>query len=235
MKKIFITGTSRGIGQELANYYCSQGYTVFGCSRNPASIQHANYTHFSLDLKDSQAISKCISDNFHLLNDLDILINNAGLAAMSPTLLADPQQFKNIFEVNFFAPFNLIQQLSRGMIKKKQGRIINFSTVLNSYNYVGHMAYALSKNALEVLTTQLSAEMAAYGITLNAIGITLLDTDMTKNMSESIKSNFLAQQPIPRKGSVKDIIHLCDFYIHPQSDFISGQVVYLGGVPRRSC
>lgn len=180
-------------------------------------------------------ISKCISENFHLLNDIEVLINNAGLAAMSPTLLTDPQQFKKIFEVNFFAPFFLIQQLSRGMIRKKSGRIINFSTVLNSYNYSGHMAYALSKNALEVLTVQLSNEIATYGLTLNAIGITLLDTDMTKNMSQDKKDDFLAQQPISRKGSVKDIIHLCDFYIHPQSSFISGQVVYLGGVPRRPC
>lgn len=232
MKKIFITGTSRGLGQALAEYYCDQSYKVYGCSRSAASFSHKNYTHFQMDLARSEEVAQKISENFHLLSDLDILINNAGLASMSPSLLAQPQQFKQIFDVNLFAPFFLIQHLSRGMIKKKFGRIINFSTVLGAYSLKGHMAYGLSKLALEKLTQELSAEIAPYGVTINGIGVSLMDTDMTKNISKDLKAQFISQQSVTRQGTVKDLIHLCNFYIDNQSDFVSGQVIYMGGVAK---
>lgn len=230
MKKIFISGTSRGIGKSLAEHYCSNNFFVIGCSRSESTIRNSNYTHLKLDLADPVELVKQINKNYQLFNNLDIIINNAAIASMSPSLLASTDHFNTIFQTNFFSPFAIIQNLSRIMIKKKFGRIINFSTVLGANRLQGHMAYGLSKLTLEKMTQELSAELAPFNITLNAIGLSLMDTDMTKNLSTEVKNNFMSKQGIRRNGEIRDITHLCDFLISEKSDFISGQIIYLGGV-----
>jgi len=230
MQVIIITGTRKGIGKNLASYYLEQGFIVAGCSRKDSSIDHKNYRHFSLDVADEDLVKKMVNSIKKEFGGIDCLINNAGIASMNHTLTTPYNTVKNIFSTNMFGTFLFVREVSKIMIRKRYGRIINFSTVATGIRLEGEATYAASKSAVANFTQTVAKELGDYGITVNAIAPTPVQTDLIRNVPEDKINKLFDHQAIKRFGEFKDIRNLTDFFMKPESDFITGQVIYLGGV-----
>lgn len=227
---IIITGSSKGIGKELCEYYLKNGDIVIGCSRSQSSIKHESYKHFKLDVSDEKSVIKMVRETKKEFGRIDILLNNAGIASMNHFLTTSFQTVQNIFATNFFGTFIFSREVSKVMMKQNFGRIVNYTTVACALRLDGEAIYAASKSAIENFTQTIAKEVAPYGITINAIGPTPVKTDLIKTVPKNKIEELLEKQAIKRFGNVEDIKNVIDFFIDKKSNFITGQIIYLGGV-----
>ena len=230
MKTILITGNRKGIGRNLSKMLLRQGYFVVGCSRSESDLIDANYLHITCDVSNSENIKYFFKTIKSKKISIDILINNAGIASMNHFITTPSKTSQNIFDINFQGTLNFSKYSSKMMIKKKWGRIINFSTVAVPLNLEGELSYAASKSAIEIATRIMSKELGSFGITVNSIGPNPINTDLIKTLSKDKIENILANQSIKRLGEFDDILNIVKFYISDESNFISGQNIYLGGI-----
>jgi 3-oxoacyl-[acyl-carrier protein] reductase len=229
-KVILITGTRKGIGKELSNYYLSLGNIVVGCSRENGSISHENYRHHILDISDEMAVVNMVRNTKKEFGRIDILLNNAGVASLNHFMTTSTQTVSSLFNTNFMGTFTFSREVSKVMMKQKYGRIVNFTTVASALRLEGEAVYAASKSAVENFTQCAAKEVAPYGITINAIGPTPIKTDLIKGVPQKKIQELLQKQAIKRFGNIEDIENVINFFIDDKSDFITGQVIYLGGV-----
>jgi len=229
-KVILITGTRKGIGKDLAEYYLNLGFNVAGCSRGIGTIENDNYRHFELDVSDEKAVVKMVRATKKEFGRIDVLLNNAGIASMNHFLTTSYSTVQNIFNTNFLGTFIFSREVSKVMMKQKFGRIVNYTTVASALRLEGEAIYAASKGAIENFTQTISKEVAPYNITVNAIGPTPVETDLIKAVPKNKIQDLLDKQAIKRFGTFEDIKNVIDFFIDDKSDFITGQVIYLGGV-----
>jgi 3-oxoacyl-[acyl-carrier protein] reductase len=160
----------------------------------------------------------------------DVLINNAGIASMNHAILTPLSTIERIFATNVFGTFVFAREAAKAMIPKKRGRIVNFATVATPLKLQGEAAYAASKAAVTSLTEVMARELAPFGITVNAVGPTPVATDLIGGVSQEKIDALLQSQAIHRLGTFADISNVVDFFIRPESDFITSQTIYLGGV-----
>lgn len=229
-KVMIITGTRKGIGRYLAEYYLDKGLTVIGCSRGESSIEHEDYYHYVLDVSDEKAVISMVRNVKKKFGGIDVLLNNAGVASMNHILMTPYKTIKEMIATNYYGVFLFLREVSKVMLKNKYGRIVNFSSIARPLKWDGEAAYAASKAAVENLTQIAAREVAEYGITINTLGSTPVWTDMINRLPQDKLDAILQRQAIKRLGKMQDVSHLCDFFIDEQSDFITGQVIYLGGV-----
>lgn len=227
---ILITGTRKGIGNQLAKYYLDKGNVVIGCSRSQSDLEHNNYSHYCLDVSNEQQVNNLFMNIRKEFGRLDVLINNAGMASMNHTVLTPLTTVNKLFDTNFVGTFLFSRQAVKLMKKNNFGRIVNFSTVAVPLNLEGEAIYAASKSAIEQFTKVFSKEVASMGITVNTIGPTPIETDLIKAVPKNKIEELLQQQAIKRLGVFEDVINVIDFYISEKSNFITGQTIYLGGV-----
>jgi 3-oxoacyl-[acyl-carrier protein] reductase len=229
MQTILITGTRKGIGKEMAEHFLQSGWSVAGCSRGEPTIQHDHYKHFLLDARDEKRVVEMVRAVSSQCGAIDALLNNAGLASMNHILTTPGKTLHSLFETNVFGSFYFMREVGKIMARQKSGRIVNFTTVAVPIRLAGEAAYAASKSAIEMLTRVGAKELANYNITVNAIGPTPVATDLIKAVPEAKIQQLLSHQAIPRLGRYEDIINVVDFFLDKKSDFITGQVIYLGG------
>lgn len=227
---IVITGTSRGIGLSLVKRYIEQGHTIIGCSRSESSFKHEKYEHYIVDLNNEDEIDNFAKKVKKKYGYIDVLINNAGIASMNHFMLTPLATAKRVMTTNFFAPFATTRAFINSLKKSNQPRIINFSTVAVPFNLDGELAYVASKSAVESMTKILAKELAQFKITVNAVGPTPVKTFLTAKVPEDKIQNLLERQAIKRFGDFEDVGNVIDFYIQKSSDFVTGQIIYLGGV-----
>ncbi len=227
---ILITGTRKGIGFQLVQYYLSKDYFVIGCSRSESTLKHKNYKHYLLDVSNEEQVVEMFKDIRNNYGKLDVLINNAGMASLNHSLLTPVSTVKKLFETNFLGTFLCSRQAVKLMQKNKFGRIINFSTVAVPLNLEGEAIYASSKCAVEQFTKIFAKEVSSLGVTVNLIGPTPIQTDLIKAVPKIKIDELLAQQAIKRMGEFEDVINVIDFFIKNESNFLTGQTVYLGGI-----
>ncbi len=230
MKTIVITGTRKGIGKEMADHYLVEGWQVVGCSRGEGSIEHDHYQHFALDVSDEDAVIAMARTIKASHGKVDALLNNAGIASMNHALLTPASTVTRILQTNVVGTFLFCREMSKLMRRTENGRIINFTTVAHPLNLEGEAIYAASKAAVESLTRILARELAELKITVNAIGPTPIKTDLIRGVPQEKMDALLARQALGRMGEVRDVINAVDFYLREESDFITGQVLYLGGI-----
>jgi 3-oxoacyl-[acyl-carrier protein] reductase len=224
-----ITGTRKGIGRYLAEYYIGKGHSVVGCSRGPQEFTHAEYRHFELDVADEAAVVAMFAEIRRQHGRLDILINNAGIASMNHSLLTPMKAVRTVLDTNVSGTFLFCREAAK-LMKKRGGRIVNFVTVAVPLNLEGEAIYAASKAAVASLTKVLAREFGSSGVTVNAIGPTPIRTDLIRGVPQEKLDALVRRQAIGRYGEFKDVSNVIDFFISPQSDFITGQIIYLGGV-----
>ncbi len=227
---ILITGSRKGIGRYLASHFVEKGQIVIGCSRLESDLSHENYYHFCVDVANEIQVNHLFLSIRKQFGRLDILINNAGMASMNHTLLTPLTTLNRLFDTNFKGTFLFSRQAVKLMKKNRFGRIINFSTVAVPLNLEGEAIYAASKSAVEQFTKVFSKEIADMGITVNNIGPTPIETDLIKAVPKNKINELLSQQGIKRLGTFEDVVNVINFFIKEESNFVTGQTIYLGGV-----
>ena len=225
-----LTGARRGIGRYLATHFLERGWRVFGLSRNPSDLAHEAYVHVCGDVGNEADVRRLFDLARQSGGTLELLLNNAGIAAMNHALLTPATTIESLMRTNYVGTFLCSREAARLMQNNKFGRIVNFTTVAVPLSLAGEAAYAASKGAVETLTRILAREFAPYGITVNAIGPTPIATDLIAGVPKEKIEQLIARQPIPRLGTLQDVANVVDFFISPESSFITGQVLYLGGI-----
>ena len=227
---MLITGTRKGIGKQLAKYYTDKGFRVIGCSRKNIDFELDNYQHYYLDVSNETAVKKAYYEIKNKYGQLDVLINNAGIGSANHTLLTPLKTVREIMSTNFLGTFLFCREAARLMKKNGFGRIVNIVTVATPLKLEGEAVYASSKAAVVNLSQILARELAEFGITVNAIGPTPIKTDLIRSISKDKIDRLINSIPIKRYGEIRDVTNVIDFFIKPASDFVTGQVIYLGGV-----
>jgi len=227
---MIITGARKGIGRFLAEHYVQHGFDVVGCSRAPSDLQLPGYQHHRLDVTDELAVKQMFLDVSRKFGRVDVLINNAGIASMNHSQLTPLSTAQKLVNTNFLGTFLFCREAANLMQRNRSGRIVNFTTVATPLNLEGEAVYAATKAAVESLTRTLARELAEFNITVNAVGPTPVKTDLTRSVPQAKLDALIARQAIHRYGEFRDIQNVIDFFIQPESDFITAQVIFLGGV-----
>ncbi|MDJ0927454.1 MAG: SDR family oxidoreductase [Gammaproteobacteria bacterium] len=225
-----ITGTRKGIGRYLAEHFVARDHQVIGCSRSPTDWDTPGYQHFELDVCDEIAVRSMFSAIRKSHGRLDNLINNAGIASMNHSLLTPLKTVERILEVNLVGTFLFCREAAKLMQRARHGRIVNFTTVAVPLKLEGEAAYVASKAGVKSLTDVLAREYASSGITVNSIGPTPIDTDLIRAVPKQKIDELVARQAIKRLGRCEDVANVIDFYLREESDFITGQHLFLGGL-----
>lgn len=229
-RTLIITGASKGIGLHLVRHYLAAGWRVAGCSRGAAGLEHADYTHHTVDVGDEAAVVRMVREVVRQAGGIDALINNAGIAAMNHVLTTPGATATRIMDTNFTGSFLFLRETAKIMVRRKAGRIINFTTVAVPLQLEGEAIYAASKAAVETLTRVAARELGSANITVNAIGPSPILTDLIKAVPESKIRALLARQALPRLGTFDDVTNVTDFLLSERSGGITGQIIYLCGV-----
>lgn len=225
-----ITGSRKGIGAYLVNHYLAQGHQVVGCSRKEPEHKSPNYRHFCLDVSDEDAVKQMFTEISDSYGRLDVLINNAGIASMNHLLLSSAQTAREIIDTNFIGTFLMCREAARIMRRGQFGRIINFASVATPLKLEGEAIYAASKAAVLSFTQIAAREFADFGITVNAVAPTPIETDLIRSVPREKLDQLVSRQAVKRLGEMRDVANVTDFFIRPESDFITGQVLFLDGV-----
>lgn len=225
-----ITGTRKGLGKQLAEHYLNLGHSIAGCSRGKSTIKHANYLHFELDVADEKAVISMVRKVKKTFGQINVLLNNAGIAAMNHILTTPYTNAQTVFNTNFFGTFVFSREVAKVMMKQRIGSIINYTTVAVPLDLEGEAVYAASKAAIESFTRISAKELGIFGVRVNAIGPTPIKTDLIRNIPENKLKVLIDQQAIKRFGEFEDVLNVIEFYNAEKSNFITGQILYLGGV-----
>lgn len=239
-RRVLITGGSGGIGIKMIEAFAAAGANIVVCVR----ISHTDFQDYivylsekynvdirilSFDLSSDREIKDAI---FSLISDklnIDILVNNAGIASGGFLNMTSMDVIKNSFQVNFFAPVQITQYLSRLMIKQKSGVIINIGSIAGLDNFQGYTAYGSSKAALMQFTKIIANELASYGIRVNAIAPALIDTNMADQMEAKSLKMMVDRSAMGRLGNPTEVANLAVFLASDQASFINGQLIRVDG------
>lgn len=224
-----ITGARKGIGRFLVDHYTRRDGLVVGCSREPVTETIPGYQHFCLDVSDEKAVKAMMNEVRQKYGRLDHLINNAGVAATGHFLLTPAETVLRVYQTNVIGSFLFSREAAKLMKKGRAGRIVNFSSAAVPLKLAGEAVYASSKAAIVSLTEILARELAPFGITVNAVGPTPILTDLIRAMPPEKVQAIIDTQPVRRPGTFADVANVIDFFLRPESDFVTGQVIYLGG------
>lgn len=225
-----ITGTRKGVGKYLAEYYVKAGHIVVGCSRETPEWTLENYHHFNADVSNEKQVRPIFTSIAKNFGRLDNLINNAGIASMNHSFLTPISTARKILDTNVIGTFLFCQEGARLMQRRNYGRIVNFSTVAVQMKLEGESLYAASKSAVVMLTGVLAREYAEFGITINTVGPNGIDTDLIRGVSEEKMKRIHAKLAIPRNSTFRDVSNVIDFFLNEENSMITGQTIYLGGV-----
>lgn len=227
---MIITGSSRGIGKYLAQFYIEKGFYVVGCSRGDVEFEQDNYQHFCLDVSDESSVKKMFTEIRKKYERLDVMINNAGVASKNHALLTSLKEVHRSLNSNFVGTFLFCREAVKLMKINKYGRIINISSIHIPLAFVGTSIYCASKASVEQFSKVLAREVFQFGITVNILSLSVVkDTGMENTLTDEIKREILNQTISKSQLSIHDITHAINFYISEKSNMVTNQILFLGG------
>ncbi len=224
MKCLVVTGASRGIGRYLCEQLSNE-YEVVGLARNPPG--DTGFRFAKVDVTDNDQIKAAIKKLS--LQRIYGLINCAGIASMNLFMTTPQDTVRRIFEVNTIGTMNACSALLPSMIRYKEGRIINFSTIAVRLGLEGESVYAASKAAVEAFGRVLAKEVSKYSITVNTVSPNPIETDLIAGVDKGKIDSLVDRQAVKRKGEVEDVLNVVRFYLDAKSSLITGQNIVLGG------
>lgn len=235
-----ITGASRGIGKAIAIKYAALGYDLFlTCHRNIEQLDQMakelvstngiQCETFAGDLGHTETVGRLFHHFKEVYDDLDVLVNNAGISYVNLFQDMIEVDFDHLMNTNVKAAFLMSQRAVAYFMKKKQGHIINISSVWGQHGASCEVAYCTSKGALNSMTKALAKELAPSGIQVNAIAPGAIDTDMNAWMSEAERQALEDEIPMGRLGLPREVASLCAYLIKPDAKYINGQILTVDG------
>jgi 3-oxoacyl-[acyl-carrier protein] reductase len=228
-KVVLISGARKGIGRYLVEHYLSAGLLVEGCSRKGSDLQHRHYRHHTVDVTDENDVRRLINDIGEKYGKLDITINNAGIASMNHLMLTPLSISSRIIDTNLLGTFLMCRESAKLMKRNSWGRIVNFGSIAVPMCLDGEAVYGASKAAIVTFTKIIAKELSAYGITCNVVGPAPIETDLLRGVPKDKIAKIVQDLSIKRLGQFADVANVIDFFIKPESDYVTGQVIYLGG------
>lgn len=238
-KTALVTGAGRGIGAAIAKKLADKGATVIiNYSGNDKAAQDTlddiaadgnKAEIYKCNVADYEEVEQMIQYVVQKYKKIDILINNAGITRDGLIMRMSEKDFDDVIDVNLKGTFNCIRHVARQMIKQRCGRIVNMSSVVGIAGNAGQVNYAASKAGVIGITKSAAKELAARGITVNAIAPGYIDTDMTRVLSDDIKDGIVSQIPLRRMGQVSDIADAAVFLVSDRASYITGQVLSVDG------
>jgi 3-oxoacyl-[acyl-carrier protein] reductase len=233
-----VTGASRGIGQAIAIALGKQGATVIGTATSEAGAKNIFSTleaegikgsGMVLNVADPDSIAHCLKQVVAEFGTPDILVNNAGITRDNLFMMMKDDQWDYIINTNLTSIFRMSKSVIRPMMKKRNGRIINISSVVGATGNPGQTNYAAAKAGLVGFSKSLAREIGSRNITVNTVAPGFIDTDMTRELSEEQKVNLTAQIPLGRLGSAAEIAAAVVFLASPSAAYITGETIHVNG------
>ncbi len=234
-KVALVTGASRGIGKSIAAEFSRCGARVALVARNREALEAVaaelagDTAIFSADVSDNEAIANLIKDVETALGPIDILVNNAGITKDGLLIRMSEDDWDSVQAVNLKAAFTLTKAVTRGMMKRRNGRIINITSVVGLTGNGGQSNYAASKAGLIGFTKSIAKELGSRNILVNAIAPGFIETDMTADLPADTKEALLSQIALGRLGAGDDIANAAAFLASDLAGYMTGQVMVVDG------
>ncbi|CAH8185711.1 3-oxoacyl-(acyl-carrier-protein) reductase FabG [Vibrio aestuarianus] len=234
-KIALVTGASRGIGRAIAELLVERGATVIGTATSESGAAAiSDYLGdkgkgLALNVTDVESIEsvlKAINEEF---GALDILVNNAGITRDNLLMRMKDDEWTDILDTNLTSIFRLSKAVLRGMMKKRNGRIINVGSVVGTMGNAGQTNYAAAKAGVIGFTKSMAREVASRGVTVNTVAPGFIETDMTKALNDDQRAATLAQVPSGRLGDPREIASAVVFLASPEAAYITGETLHVNG------
>ena len=238
-KVALVTGASRGIGREIAQTLAAYGASVivnYNGSKDRAdevvemiSAAGGKAIAVKADVAKAEEIARLFEEAQAAFGRIDILVNNAGITRDNLILKMSEEEYDTVLDTNLKGAFLCMKHAAKIMLRQKNGRIINISSISGIAGNAGQANYCAAKAGLIGLTKSLAKELGSRGITVNAVAPGFSETEMTEKLSEQVKEGMLAQIPLKRAGSVKDIAEAVAFLASERAAYITGQTLSVNG------
>ncbi len=233
-----VTGASRGIGAAIAQELGKQGATVIGTATSAggadninASLQAAGIKGMglALDVNDASQIDAVLKQIAASYGDVSILVNNAGITKDTLLMRMSDEDWNAVINTNLTSVFRMSQAVLRPMMKARKGRIISISSVVGHMGNAGQTNYAAAKAGMTGFTKSLAAEVGSRNVTVNCVAPGFIETDMTAELPEAIKTKMLERVPLGRLGNVNEIAATVAFLASPNAAYITGETIHVNG------
>ena len=240
MSKIaFVTGATRGIGKSIALKLASCGYDIAINYRTENDdltellneIKGFNVRCIAVcgDVSDFEACTNMIKQIISEFEKIDVLVNNAGITRDMLLMRMKESDFTDVIDVNLVGTFNITKNVIPYMMKQKNGRIINISSVVGITGNAGQTNYSASKAGIIGFTKSLAKEVGSRNILVNAVAPGFIQTDMTNILKDEIKQELIKNIPLKRFGNATDVANIVKFLASEESSYITGQVINIDG------
>ncbi|MBG9367924.1 3-oxoacyl-[acyl-carrier-protein] reductase [Streptococcus sp. NLN64] len=234
-KNVLVTGSTRGIGLAIAHKFASLGANVVLNGRSALSEEFLNpfldygvkVVAISGDVSQAADAERMVAEATEALGSVDILVNNAGITNDTLLLKMTEEDFESILKVNLTGSFNMTKAVLKPMIKARQGAIINLSSVVGLMGNAGQANYAASKAGLIGFSKSVAREVAARGVRVNVIAPGFIESDMTDQLSDKMKTAMMAQIPMKVFGQPEQVADVAVFLA--QQEYLTGQVLAVDG------
>ncbi|MEC4747810.1 3-oxoacyl-ACP reductase FabG [Methylomicrobium sp. Wu6] len=230
-----VTGASRGIGKAIAERLAGDGFFVVGTATTETGAEAIsaylgeNGKGLRLDVADSDSIAEAIKTVNDEFGAPTVLVNNAGITRDNLLMRMKDEEWDAIINTNLASVFRMSKAVLRGMMKARTGRIISISSVVGSTGNAGQANYAAAKAGIAGFSKSLAKEVGSRNITVNVVAPGFIDTDMTKDLSDDIKTSLLASIPLERLGAPEEIAHAVSFLASPGAAYITGETLHVNG------
>lgn len=238
-KTALVTGASRGIGRAIALCLAAEGARVAinyagnvkAAEEVKAAIEAAGGTAIlcQADIADSSAVEAMVANVVKEFGTIDILVNNAGITRDALLMRMKDEDFTKVLNTNLKGVFYCTKAVSKLMMKKRSGRIVNMASVVGLVGNAGQTNYAAAKAGVIGFSKSAAKELASRGITVNVVAPGFIGTDMTAGLPESVKEKMLTDIPLGRMGEAEDVANAVLFLASDQASYITGQVVNVDG------
>jgi len=234
-KVALVTGASRGIGKAIAEQLAALGATVVGTATSESGADAiSNYLGdagkgMCLNVTEADDIAATLSAITEQFGSIDILINNAGITRDNLLMRMKDDEWDDIMHTNLKSVFTLSKAVMRGMMKKKNGRIVSIGSVVGSTGNAGQSNYAAAKAAVIGFSKSMAREIASRGITVNVVAPGFIDTDMTRGLTDDQKSAIFKDIPANRLGDPKEVAAAVAFLCSESAAYITGETIHVNG------